>query len=175
MDTSAPGAGDLVFRAFRVFLSDGDLLPEELGCFASCMRNERFCLRAFSREFLTPERPALLFACFGFFLWSSETYTKILGVPPVREPSVVGILGVVGWKVLRWFPQALGSLRLPFLEPPLCPAHPLQIFLVALSFPTSGVLGDEHVLDERVSVVEQKIPENGTESSRSGAHLLISR
>ena len=64
--------------------------------------------------------------------------------------------------MLCLFSQALGSLRLPFLEPPLCSAHQLNIFLVELSFDTPGVVGNEHGFDELIEFVEQNIAENGT-------------
>ena len=75
------------------------------------------------------------------------------------------------------FSQALGSLRLPFLEPPLCSAHQANIFLVELSFDTPGVVGNEHGFNIPIQFVEQDIAENGTHNRalRDTAERLIER
>lgn len=106
---------------------------------------------------------------------NGETETKIIGIPTVLEPSIVRIKRVVGRKLLRLFPQALSSLRLPFLEFPARSAHQLNIFLVELSLDTPGMLGNEHGFDEPIQLAEQDIAEYGADyrALRDTAQRLI--
>lgn len=146
---------------FYVGLLVDDFVSEKSRCLARRVSNQGFVFREFELKIGMEPFSDGAFDVLGLVLGTDEAKQKVVCVPNVPKPPIVGIVWVFGWKLLELLACFDG-----FHSPSLASSAPHRAFKcdvgwVRLALVSSGVCWNEHLFDVLVEPVQVDVGKNG--------------